>query len=136
MARDLHSLDLMNDVPDDGEIPRDIVALAMGCTCYGDEHVEGGCSTRGKVLGINVEAWRAEKARADTAEARLAAFVVGSLQAVADAASIVEQLHDAGGNGWWLAHDEMYEALKRAGYRTRHDPERKAETSEEIRRGD
>jgi len=54
---DLHPLDLMNAVPADGDIPRGIVALAQGCTCYGDEHVPGGCSG-GRPLAVDVEAYR------------------------------------------------------------------------------
>ena len=53
----LHPLDLMNAVPEHGDIPRDLVALAKGCTCWGNSHTPGGCSM-GEPIAVDVEAYR------------------------------------------------------------------------------
>lgn len=76
---DLHPLDLMNMVPADGDIPREIVVLARGCFCRGDEHdPDSDYCPMGQPVGVDVEAYRNVRA--------LNAELVAALTAIADEA--------------------------------------------------
>lgn len=84
----MHPLDLMNDVPSNGHIPPEIVALAKGCICRGDSHdPDSGCRF-GEPMAVDVEAYR--KLRDEHAE------LVKALTAVVDEPPLVGRLRALG----------------------------------------